>query len=96
MNKLMINGGIKLEGDVRISGAKNAVLPILAATLLAEGPATIENVPHLHDVTTTVELLGCMGVMVSIDEKLSVEVDCSTIENYTAPYHMVKTMHSSI
>lgn len=96
MNKLMINGGIMLEGDVRISGAKNAVLPILAATLLAEGPATIENVPHLHDVTTTVELLGCMGVMVSIDEKLSVEVDCSTIENYTAPYHMVKTMRSSI
>lgn len=96
MNKLMINGGVKLKGDVRISGAKNAVLPILAATLLAEGPATIENVPHLHDVTTTVELLGCMGVMVSIDEKLSVEVDCSTIENYTAPYHLVKTMRSSI
>ena len=96
MNKLMINGGGQLAGNVRISGAKNAVLPILAATLLADGPATIENVPHLHDVTTTVELLGCMGVMVSIDEKLSVEVDCSTIENYTAPYHMVKTMRSSI
>lgn len=96
MNKLMINGGVTLSGDVRISGAKNAVLPILAATLLAEGPATIENVPHLHDVTTTVELLGCMGVTVSIDEKLSVEVDCSTIENYTAPYHLVKTMRSSI
>jgi len=96
MNKLMINGGGQLSGNVRISGAKNAVLPILAATLLADGPATIENVPHLHDVTTTVELLGCMGVMVSIDEKLSVEVDCSTIENYTAPYHMVKTMRSSI
>jgi UDP-N-acetylglucosamine 1-carboxyvinyltransferase len=96
MNKLMINGGTTLSGDVRISGAKNAVLPILAATLLAEGPATIENVPHLHDVTTTVELLGCMGVMVSIDEKLSVEVDCSTIKNQTAPYHLVKTMRSSI
>ena len=96
MNRLMINGGTILDGDVRISGAKNAVLPILAATLLAEGPATIENVPHLHDVTTTVELLGCMGVMVSIDEKLSVEVDSSTIENYTAPYHLVKTMRSSI
>lgn len=96
MNKLMINGGTTLAGDVRISGAKNAVLPILAATLLADGPATIENVPHLHDVTTTVELLGCMGVMVSIDEKLSVEVDCSTIENHTAPYHLVKTMRSSI
>ena len=96
MNKLLINGGVKLDGEIRISGAKNAVLPILAATLLADGPATIENVPHLHDVTTTVELLGCMGVMVSIDEKLSVEVDSSTIENYTAPYHMVKTMRSSI
>ncbi|HEB83274.1 MAG TPA: UDP-N-acetylglucosamine 1-carboxyvinyltransferase [Gammaproteobacteria bacterium] len=96
MNKLMITGGDRLQGDIRISGAKNAVLPILAATLLADGPATIENVPHLHDVTTTVELLGCMGVMVSIDEKLSVEVDCSTIENHTAPYHLVKTMRSSI
>jgi len=96
MNKLMINGGVRLEGDIRISGAKNAVLPILAATLLSETPAVIENVPHLHDVTTTVELLGCMGVMVSIDEKLSVEVDVSTIKNYTAPYHMVKTMRSSI
>jgi UDP-N-acetylglucosamine 1-carboxyvinyltransferase len=96
MNKLMINGGVKLDGSVRISGAKNAVLPILAATLLADGPATIENVPHLHDVTTTMELLGCMGVMVSVDEKLSVEVDCSTIKNYTAPYHLVKTMRSSI
>mgnify|MGYP001814519134 FL=1 len=92
----MINGGAKLHGSVRISGAKNAVLPILAATLLADGPATIENVPHLHDVTTTMELLGCMGVMVSVDEKLSVEVDSSTIENYTAPYHLVKTMRSSI
>jgi UDP-N-acetylglucosamine 1-carboxyvinyltransferase len=96
MNKLLINGGVTLDGNVRISGAKNAVLPILAATLLADGPATIENVPHLHDVTTTVELLGCMGVMVSIDEKLSVEVDSSTIKNYTAPYHLVKTMRSSI
>ena len=96
MNKLLINGGVRLDGEIRISGAKNAVLPILAATLLADSPATIENVPHLHDVTTTVELLGCMGVMVSIDEKLSVEVDSSTIENYTAPYHLVKTMRSSI
>ncbi len=96
MNKLMINGGVCLEGEIRISGAKNAVLPILAATLLADSPVIVENVPHLHDVTTTVELLGCMGVMVSIDEKLSVEVDVSTIKNYTAPYHLVKTMRSSI
>lgn len=92
----MINGGSTLGGSVRISGAKNAVLPILAGTLLADGPVTIENVPHLHDVTTTVELLGCLGVTVSIDEKLSIEVDCSTINSYTAPYDLVKTMRSSI
>ncbi len=96
MNKLLIQGGTRLDGEIRISGAKNAVLPILAATLLADGPAVVENVPHLHDVTTTVELLGCMGVQVVIDEKLSIEVDCSTIENYIAPYHLVKTMRSSI
>jgi UDP-N-acetylglucosamine 1-carboxyvinyltransferase len=96
LNKLLIQGGTRLDGEIRISGAKNAVLPILAGTLLADGPAVIENVPHLHDVTTTVELLGCMGVQVVIDEKLSIEVDCSTIENYVAPYHLVKTMRSSI
>jgi UDP-N-acetylglucosamine 1-carboxyvinyltransferase len=96
LNKLIIQGGTRLNGEIRISGAKNAVLPILAGTLLADGPAVIENVPHLHDVTTTVELLGCMGVQVVIDEKLSIEVDCSTIENQVAPYHLVKTMRSSI
>ena len=96
LNKLLIQGGTRLEGEIRISGAKNAVLPILAGTLLADGPATIENVPHLHDVTTTVELLGSMGVQVVIDEKLSIEVDSSTIENHVAPYHLVKTMRSSI
>ena len=78
MNKLMIQGGTTLNGQVRISGAKNAVLPILAGTLLCEGTAIVENVPHLHDVTTTVELLGAMGVHVVIDEKLSIEVDSST------------------
>jgi len=96
MNKLLIQGGVTLDGEIRISGAKNAVLPILAATLLAEGVAIVENVPHLHDVTTTVELLGCMGVTVVIDEKLSIEVDSSTIKNHVAPYHLVKTMRSSI
>ena len=96
LNKLIIQGGTRLDGTIRISGAKNAVLPILAGTLLADGPAVIENVPHLHVVTTTVELLGCMGVQVVIDEKLSIEVDCSTIENQVAPYHLVKTMRSSI
>ena len=96
MNKLLIQGGTTLNGQVRISGAKNAVLPILAGTLLCEGTAIVENVPHLHDVTTTVELLGSMGVHVVIDEKLSIEVDSSTIESCVAPYHLVKTMRSSI
>ncbi|MCK5335700.1 MAG: UDP-N-acetylglucosamine 1-carboxyvinyltransferase, partial [Gammaproteobacteria bacterium] len=96
MNKLIIQGGTPLNGDVRISGAKNAVLPILAATLLADGVAIIENVPHLHDVTTTVELLGCMGVEVVMGEKLSLEVNPSTITNFCAPYDLVKTMRSSI
>ena len=96
MNKLIIQGGTPLNGDVRISGAKNAVLPILAATLLADGVAIIDNVPHLHDVTTTVELLGCMGVQVVMGEKLSLEVDPSTINNFCAPYDLVKTMRSSI
>ncbi len=92
MNKLLIQGGVTLDGEIRISGAKNAVLPILAATLLAEGVAIVENVPHLHDVTTTVELLGCMGVTVVIDEKPSIEVDSSTIVNHVETYHLVKTM----
>ncbi|MDH3343372.1 MAG: UDP-N-acetylglucosamine 1-carboxyvinyltransferase, partial [Gammaproteobacteria bacterium] len=96
MNKLLIQGGTTLSGQVRISGAKNAVLPILAGTLLCEGVAIVENVPHLHDVTTTVELLGSMGVQVVIDEKLSIEVDSSTIESCVAPYELVKTMRSSI
>ncbi|MCW8830766.1 MAG: UDP-N-acetylglucosamine 1-carboxyvinyltransferase [Gammaproteobacteria bacterium] len=96
MNKLLIQGGSTLNGQVRISGAKNAVLPILAGTLLCEGTAIVENVPHLHDVTTTVELLGAMGVHVVIDEKLSIEVDSSTIESCVAPYELVKTMRSSI
>ena len=96
MNKLLIQGGATLEGEIRISGAKNAVLPILAATLLAEGVAVVENVPHLQDVTTTVALLGSMGVTVVIDETMSIEVDNSTIETQVAPYDLVRTMRSSI
>ena len=96
MNKLLIQGGSILQGEIRISGAKNAVLPILAATLLADGPAVVENVPHLQDVTTTVALLGSMGVTVVIDETMSVEVDTSTINSQVAPYDLVKTMRSSI
>jgi UDP-N-acetylglucosamine 1-carboxyvinyltransferase len=96
VDKLLITGGTPLEGEVRISGAKNATLPILAATLLADGPMRISNVPHLHDVTTFIELLGRMGVGVTIDEKLNVEVDPTSIRNQFAPYELVKTMRASI
>ena len=96
MDKLQITGGLALEGEVRISGAKNATLPILAGALLADGPVTIGNVPHLQDVTTTIELLGRMGVTVTIDERMRIEVDSSTIREYFAPYELVKTMRASI
>jgi UDP-N-acetylglucosamine 1-carboxyvinyltransferase len=96
VDKLNIIGGKPLEGEVRISGAKNATLPILAGALLAEGPVTIGNVPHLQDVTTTIELLGRMGVSVTIDERMHIEVDPSTIKEYFAPYELVKTMRASI
>jgi UDP-N-acetylglucosamine 1-carboxyvinyltransferase len=79
-----------------MSGAKNAALPILAATLLSEKPVLIGNVPHLQDITTTMELLGRMGVHLVIDEKLNVEVDASTIKSFHAPYELVKTMRASI
>ncbi len=96
MDKLQIHGGIPLDGEVRISGAKNATLPILAGCLLADGPVTVSNVPHLQDVTTMIELLGRMGVSVTIDEKMRIEVDASTIKEYFAPYQLVKTMRASI
>ena len=92
----MIRGGRPLRGELRISGAKNAALPILAATLLSKELVTIRNLPHLHDVTTMIELLGCMGVGLTVDEKLSVEVDASTISEFSAPYALVKTMRASI
>ncbi len=96
MDKLQIQGGIPLEGEVRVSGAKNATLPIIAAALLADDPVTIGNVPHLHDVTTMIELLGRMGVSVTIDEHMKIEIDPSTIRDYVAPYELVKTMRASI
>ncbi len=96
MAKILISGGEPLNGEVQISGAKNAVLPILAATLLADGPMEISNVPHLHDVTTTMELLGRMGVQLTVDEKLRITVDPSTITSHVAPYDLVKTMRASI
>ncbi len=96
MDKLLIEGGTALAGEVRISGAKNAALPILAGTLLATEPVTVSNVPHLNDVTTTISLLQTMGVQVTVDENLRVEVDASDVRNRTAPYELVKTMRASI
>ena len=96
MDNLAIRGGRKLEGRLKVSGAKNAALPILAATLLPERSCVIRNVPHLHDITTMIELLGCLGVQLTIDEKLAVEVDASHLSSYRAPYELVKTMRASI
>ena len=96
LEKLIVQGGVRLAGEIRISGAKNAALPALAATLLADGPVTIGNVPHLHDITTTLELLGRMGATVSVDEQMQIEVDPRTVNNQFAPYELVKTMRASI
>lgn len=96
MDKLKIIGGTSLNGEIRISGAKNSALPILACTLLGDTPSTVCNLPHLHDITTMIELFGCMGIQPIIDEKLSLEVDASTIKTLVAPYDLVKTMRASI
>lgn len=96
MDKLIIQGGAELRGEVWISGSKNSALPILFAALLAEQPVTIGNLPHLHDITTTIELLGALGVTVSIDEKMHLTVESSTLNAVTAPYELVKTMRASI
>jgi UDP-N-acetylglucosamine 1-carboxyvinyltransferase len=96
VDKLQIRGGVPLDGEVRISGAKNATLPILAGALLADGPVTIGNVPHLQDVTTMIELLGGMGASVTVDERMRIEVDPRTTRETFAPYDLVKTMRAAI
>lgn len=96
MDKLRIVGQAMLDGELHISGAKNAALPILAGTLLLSEPVVISNVPHLRDLTTTMALLGDMGVQLIFDEKLNIEVDPREVNNYTAPYELVKTMRASI
>jgi UDP-N-acetylglucosamine 1-carboxyvinyltransferase len=96
VDKLVIEGGVALHGEVAISGAKNATLPILCASLLTRDPITIENVPHLRDVTTMLNLLGQMGVAISVDEKLGVELCAAQIDKPGAPYELVKTMRASV
>jgi UDP-N-acetylglucosamine 1-carboxyvinyltransferase len=96
MDKLIIEGGIPLKGEVRVSGAKNATLPILCAAILSAEPLRVANVPHLHDVTTMLALLAQMGVRVSVDEKVGVELDAGGLNNPLAPYELVKTMRASV
>jgi UDP-N-acetylglucosamine 1-carboxyvinyltransferase len=96
MAKILISGGTPLNGEIGISGAKNAVLPILAACLLADEPVTIGNVPHLHDVTTFIELLGQMGVQLVLDDRMRMHVDPRTTSTCVAPYDLVRTMRASI
>jgi UDP-N-acetylglucosamine 1-carboxyvinyltransferase len=104
MQKIVVTGGVPLEGEVQISGAKNAVLPILCATLLADGPVEIGNVPHLHDVVTTAKLLAELGAGITIDEgtlgsgdkRGGMVIDPTTVHSHVAPYELVRTMRASV
>ena len=96
MDKLLIKGGVPLNGEIYASGAKNSALPILAASLLSDSPVTVGNLPHLNDVTTMLELLGSMGVDVMLSDNMEVQVDTSSIKNLDARYELVKTMRASI
>src|SRR5258706_12342968 len=96
MDKLVIEGGSGLKGEVRISGAKNAALPILCAAILSDEPLRVANVPHLRDVTTMLGLLAQMGIAVSVDDKLGIELNAHTLDNPAAPYELVKTMRASV
>ncbi|MCY4472254.1 MAG: UDP-N-acetylglucosamine 1-carboxyvinyltransferase [Kistimonas sp.] len=96
MDKLIITGGTALDGEIRVSGAKNAALPVLAAALLTDEPVTVCNLPHLKDITTMLELLGCLGVESIVDETMNVEVRAGGIRRLKAPYDLVRTMRASI
>lgn len=96
MERLIIQGNQPLSGEIKISGAKNAALPILAASLLSGSPIQVSNIPHLQDVTTIVSLLGQMGVRITLDERANIEVDASQLESVHAPYELVRTMRASV
>lgn len=96
MDKLLISGGISLDGEIIVSGAKNASLPILAATLLSDTPIKLSNLPHLQDVTTMLNLLGKLGARYVFDDQGTIQVDASSIQDFTAPYDLVRTMRASI
>ena len=96
MDKLFIQGGVRLEGKIWISGSKNAALPILFATLLTDKKVTLSNLPHLQDITTTIALLGALGVTISVDDNMQITVEAGSLNAVTAPYDLVKTMRASI
>lgn len=96
MDKLEIHGGVPLSGEIRIAGAKNSALPIMSSTLLTTDTVKVSNLPHLYDITTMLELLGCMGVESIVGEKLGVEICSEPIRHFSAPYDLVKTMRASI
>ena len=96
MQKIVVEGGVPLRGEVRISGAKNAVLPILCAALLADGDLVVRNVPNLHDVKTTLRLLAELGCGITLDDSFTIRIDPSRITSHVAPYELVKTMRASV
>jgi UDP-N-acetylglucosamine 1-carboxyvinyltransferase len=96
MQKIVVQGGVPLRGEVRISGAKNAVLPILCAGLLADGPVLIRNVPNLHDVKTTLRLLAELGAGITLDDAFDIRIDPRSVRSHVAPYELVKTMRASV
>ncbi|MXX17048.1 MAG: UDP-N-acetylglucosamine 1-carboxyvinyltransferase, partial [Gammaproteobacteria bacterium] len=96
MDKLIATGGGPLKGRIRISGAKNAALPLMIASLLTDDTLRISNIPHLHDITTTMELLGRMGADLLLDERMEIHANCANIREFTAPHELVRTMRASI
>ena len=96
MQQIVVEGGMPLNGEVQISGAKNAVLPILCATLLADEPVAIRNVPNLHDVKTTLHLLAELGAGIHMDDRFDLSIDPRSVRSHVAPYELVKTMRASV
>lgn len=96
MDKLIATGGGPLRGEIRISGAKNAALPVMVSSLLTDETLTISNIPHLYDITTIMELLAQLGVQLQVDDKLTIEANAANVNNVVAPYQLVKTMRASI
>src|SRR5688572_12921676 len=96
MDKLFIHGNVPLNGEIKISGAKNAALPIIAAALLTSGPVAIKNIPQLRDVTTIMNLLAQMGARLTLDDRFTIEIDASKVDYFFAPYELVRTMRASI